>query len=489
MRNRIPLPTSRAARFRLSLVDALCAAAAPVLALLIRDAELLDHGVEAGLYCALSFGIALAAFASLRVNDPLPEHFSAMDAMLVVKAAFSAQVLTLGALFLITRLDGVPRSTFVIQAFLLSGGMLGARLTQKHRKLGETHADRPNCHEHVLLVGANALSSMYLHLIDGNCPGMRAVAVLDDRRELWGRSIVGVPITGPIEDLDTIIREFRIHGISIDSVKIPEVGRLALSGSDCLRAKCDAEGVRADFLPSPLALQADPDQPPPTEPDLQWPSAARYLRRKRQLDVAASVGLMVLLAPLFVVIGLLVLCNLGRPVLFWQHRIGYMGKKFSLLKFRTYSAPYDRAGKAVEGATRLGRLGAFLRKSRLDEMPQLYNVLTGDMSLVGPRPLLSCDQPPDPRQRLMVRPGITGWAQIHGGTRLSPAEKSALDAWYIRNASFALDSRILWKSLGVVLRGDTPSNGDDLEPSLACDGMALREGSTKLRPVRMREDA
>src|SRR5207248_2242991 len=103
---------------------------------------------------------------------------------------------------------------------------------------------------------------------------------------------------------------------------------------------------------------------------------------------------------------------------------------------------------------RISRIGALLRKSRLDELPQLLNVLVGDMSLIGPRPLLPHDQPPDPTLRLMVRPGITGWAQVNGGTLLTVSEKNACDEWYVRNASLWVDLKIIGKTALFVLTGE-----------------------------------
>ena len=114
-----------------------------------------------------------------------------------------------------------------------------------------------------------------------------------------------------------------------------------------------------------------------------------------------------------------------------------------MYKFRTMQSPFGRLGQSLPQNRRLSPIGHLLRKTGLDELPQLLNVLVGDMSLVGPRPLLPEDQPADPTIRLMVRPGITGWAQVNGGKQITSEEKDDLDAWYIRNASPLLDLRIL----------------------------------------------
>ena len=167
-----------------------------------------------------------------------------------------------------------------------------------------------------------------------------------------------------------------------------------------------------------------------------------YFKLKRVIDVIASAALLVALLPLAMIATCLVLSDVGIPVLFWQQRIGLHGRKFLLYKFRTYHAPFDKNGVKTPEECRLSKLGRAIRAGRLDEIPQLLNVLVGDMSLIGPRPLLPVDQPSDPRLRLSVRPGITGWAQINGGTFVTPAEKDALDVWYVRHASLWLDLKI-----------------------------------------------
>jgi hypothetical protein len=116
--------------------------------------------------------------------------------------------------------------------------------------------------------------------------------------------------------------------------------------------------------------------------------------------------------------------------------------------------PHDRGGGRLSEANRQSRLGQFLRRTRLDELPQLYNILVGDMSFVGPRPLLPADQSPAFAARLAVRPGLTGWAQIKGGRELTASDKAALDIWYVRNASLRLDLRILFGTVAVICQGE-----------------------------------
>jgi Bacterial sugar transferase len=143
--------------------------------------------------------------------------------------------------------------------------------------------------------------------------------------------------------------------------------------------------------------------------------------------------------------------------LFWQQRIGRGGGAFLLYKFRTLRPPFDRHGRPLPDDKRVSWVGTLLRKTRLDELPQLFNVLVGDMSLIGPRPLLSRDQPTNSPLRLQVRPGISGWAQINGGNLITNDEKGLLDDWYIRNTSPGVDVRIIARTVQFLLRGERRS--------------------------------
>jgi lipopolysaccharide/colanic/teichoic acid biosynthesis glycosyltransferase len=166
------------------------------------------------------------------------------------------------------------------------------------------------------------------------------------------------------------------------------------------------------------------------------------------------------------VVAVLVLIDVGVPIVFWQQRIGYRGRPLRVYKFRTMRSPFDRSGQPIPEANRLSLLGRLLRWNHLDEIPQLFNILLGSMSLVGPRPLLPVDQPKDIRLRHQVRPGLTGLAQINGGTSLSADEKSALDEWYIERASLFLDTKIILRTIWVMIRGN-PRNHAEISVALA----------------------
>jgi sugar transferase EpsL len=176
---------------------------------------------------------------------------------------------------------------------------------------------------------------------------------------------------------------------------------------------------------------------------------------KRPLDLlGAAVGLVVL-APVLLVIGLLVRARLGSPVLFRQRRPGLDGRIFTLLKFRTMLDAAGPDGEPLPDADRLTPFGQWLRSTSLDELPELVNVLRGEMSLVGPRPLLPEYLPlytPEQARRHEVRPGVTGWAAVNGRNTLDWADRLAMDVWYVDHCSFGLDLRVILRTLGKVAR-------------------------------------
>ena len=178
---------------------------------------------------------------------------------------------------------------------------------------------------------------------------------------------------------------------------------------------------------------------------------------KRLFDVVVSTTGLIFLLPVLAMLALLVRNQMGAPVLFRQTRPGLDGRPFEMIKFRTMRAAYDKHGLPLSDAERLTTFGRWLRATSLDELPELWNVVTGDMSLVGPRPLLMDYLPlysPEQQRRHEVRPGITGWAQVNGRNAISWDEKFALDAWYVDNRSFWLDLKILVLTVKRILNRD-----------------------------------
>lgn len=175
---------------------------------------------------------------------------------------------------------------------------------------------------------------------------------------------------------------------------------------------------------------------------------------KRLVDTLAAGAGLLLLSPLIFILAALIRVQLGRPVFFHQTRPGLNGRPFRMIKFRTMTERKDSAGRLFPDEVRMTPFGRFLRASSLDELPELWNVLKGDMSLVGPRPLLMEYLPlytPEQARRQEVRPGITGWAQVNGRNAISWEEKFKLDVWYVDHRSFVLDMKILWMTVSSVL--------------------------------------
>ncbi|MDQ6960749.1 MAG: sugar transferase [Mariprofundaceae bacterium] len=178
---------------------------------------------------------------------------------------------------------------------------------------------------------------------------------------------------------------------------------------------------------------------------------------KRFFDLFVALTLLLLLLPFIALTALLIRWHMGSPVLFQQQRPGLHAKPFYIYKFRTMNDAHDNNGKLLPDAERLTRLGRFLRKLSLDELPQLFNVVKGELSLVGPRPLLMEYLPlysSEQARRHAVKPGMTGWAQVNGRNAVSWEDKFEYDVWYVDHQSFRLDMRIMWMTLIKVWRSE-----------------------------------
>ena len=459
-------PASRGSfAIRFSAFDACWALLTPWLALWIRGAQVLSptDWPAALFYCAISFIASLIAFLVFRIRDGMTHLFSVHDAIELAKAVLVSEFATCLVLFSATRLDGVPRSTPLIHALLLSTGLILARAFVRmiHSEHDAPASANDTASEHIIIIGSNRLSSLYIDFLHAFAPGRhQVIAVLDDRPEMIGRSIAGVRVLGPAVHLLPVVEEFKEHGIRTDRIIVGgEPDLLTPDTRADIDKVCGDHKIPLDFVPQLIGLRQI------SELNAQSASSTRrsavtvsppssYFQVKRYIDLCLVSILIVVLLPVFIAVAIIVLLDVGSPVFFWQRRIGMSGQVFQMYKFRTLKPAFDWRGLPTQATERASWIGRLLRKIRLDELPQLLNVLVGDMSLIGPRPLLPQDQPPDPAQRLTVRPGMTGWAQVCGGSLLSPQEKGALDEWYVRNASPALDLRIIGKTISFLLSGE-----------------------------------
>jgi len=467
------LPSSRASlRIRISPVDAALAATAPLAALYLRNGQLVSHGdwVIASSYSLVSLVFSLIALQVFRIGDSIPRYMSVSDLLDIAKVVFGGQLMTTIVLFTVTRLDGIPRSVPTIQALVLGTGLVTHRalvnLAQRRRR----RADLPRhaISENVILIGLNDWSVLIMKFLKSQAPERwRVIALLDEETRWIGRSVNGVQVFGPAAQLEAVIEEFATHGVRTDRVVVAsEAGRLRQEVLAEVQDACVQRDLDLVFMPLLLPLGSvehaghpvyeNPDRVPNSHflPDV---ATSPYLRFKRIIDTFTVAILMLMLLPLLVLAAIIVVLDVGSPVLFWQQRIGRGGRELQIYKLRTLRPPFDRKGQRIPDEKRLSWIGRLLRQTRIDELPQLLNVLVGDMSLIGPRPLLPQDQPPNPAVRLTVRPGLTGWAQVNGGASLSATEKDTLDFWYICNASPSLDLRILGMTLHSLLRGDRRS--------------------------------
>jgi lipopolysaccharide/colanic/teichoic acid biosynthesis glycosyltransferase len=471
MRTRSPVSRGSLA-VRFSTFDVVWALITPLLALWIRNAPVLSTPDDwptvtlytVGIYSAIAFGSSLVAFLMFRTRDGMTHLFSVNDALDVTKAVLVSAFLTYVALFSLTRLQGIPRSTPLIHALLLTAGLLSARAFV--RALNSDRDLAPTLKfvspvQHIILIGSNKLAALYIDFLRAYAPDRnRVIAVLDDRPEMVGRSVAGVRVLGPTTDLLPIVNEFKEHGVNTD--------RIIVGGdSDSLSKEAMAEvadicaeyEIELDYVPRLVGLNSLQASDVQNQAEQEGSSRilfvpSPYFRVKHYVDFCLSLLLIVVLLPVFLVIAVIVLLDVGSPIFFWQRRVGIYGQGFHIHKFRTLKPTYDDQRRPFSTADRVSWVGGVLRKFRLDELPQLLNVLVGDMSLIGPRPLLPHDQPSDSTARLMVRPGITGWAQVNGGKLITPEEKNELDEWYVRNASFWLDLKIIGKTILFMLAGE-----------------------------------
>ena len=455
-------PASRVRlRIRFSLFDTIWALAAPIIALAIRNAEILT--INGSVYCLISLAFTLIAYSVFRVHDGVSKFFSAHDAWAIVKAVVCAELMTSILLFSFTRLESIPRSIPLIHALILGGGLIAIRALVRLREddAGATVRLRHDGVEHIIMIGSTKLTSLFVKFLAAYRPGeRRVIALLDSNPEMIGRTVSGVRVVGPPDHLQVLIDEFVEHGMTTDRVIVGgDEDLLSDEALSEVERVCAQRQIPLDFVPRLVGLtssenQAKPALEPITDavPSIQL---SHYFRWKYAADFVVAAVSLVLCTPLLLFAIGLALLDVGWPFVFWQQRLGAGGRPFKIYKMRTLRPPFDQFGLPIPENQRLSWVGNLLRRFKLDELPQLINVLVGEMSLIGPRPLLPRDQPSDPSVRLMVRPGITGWAQVNGGTLLTPSEKHALDEWYVRNASFWVDLWIMLMTLRVMIWGQS----------------------------------
>ncbi len=269
--------------------------------------------------------------------------------------------------------------------------------------------------------------------------------------------------------MTNVLRDLEVHGIKVDKICVTASLRdLAQKERQQLSAIELGTDIEIVYLEEAIlgfaattsekdravAPQSDDISFDLSEDQLMASARRPYWRIKRVFDVVLSLVFLCLCWPAILGVAILAAVDVGLPIVFWQQRPGVGGRPFRLYKVRSMIAAHDSDGRLVADDLRSSAIGRFLRRTRLDELPQLYNILIGDMSFVGPRPLLPVDQPVGSAARTLIRPGLTGWAQVNGGRDISPADKVALDVWYIQNATLSIDLKIFVKTALMILFGE-----------------------------------
>ena len=485
-------------RLVLSVIDLCLVGLATLFAQLLRDSfETRPEQLLTLLpYLGVTLAAAIPSLAVFKLNrgiwrfSGMADYLSALGAAILIVAA------AVGLGFLVNRLEGVARSLPVIQAHLIVFGLVGARVAARLRHNGRGRAAvRPapaaGAPENILVVGINLITELYLRSVAEFAGGrVQVMGLLAGKGDNTGRLVQRHRILGHPEQIAGILGDLEVHGVPIRRVVVTlPFDELSSQARAALHDAQENLHIRVEFFADHIRGAERFEHAAPAVPPLPLPLKKRsadmarsladqgealarrpYWRAKRMLDVAAASCAIVLLAPLLLLVAVLAIIEIGPPALFWQQRPGLGGRPFRLYKFRTMGPAYDADGRRIADAERLSAVGRFLRRFRLDELPQLVNILIGEMSFIGPRPLLQADQFPGLDARLAVQPGMTGWAQIKGGRELSASDKAALNVWYIKNACFRVDLEILLGTLRVVLLGER-----------AADREAIREAWRELR--------
>jgi lipopolysaccharide/colanic/teichoic acid biosynthesis glycosyltransferase len=413
----------------------------------------------------LLVALSLILFKSFGVEDAFWRYAAAFELLTIFKATTCTILLFSAALLLVEPVTDSLWTVLTIQWFVLVSLLCGSRViyatvvaSRRARQASVSQADW----EPVIAVGANDMAALLIELSSNGQERARfeIVGLLDDHSSVVGRVIHSVLVLDTIANLPQAIARLAVHGI------VPRYVVLTLpperyDGKVLEKLRGAASDLKLPILGADefirLAIAEDGSyrriMRPTVDQTERWPPSVI----KRAVDVLGAALLLAAFAPIMLLAMVLVRSNLGSPVIFDQVRPGKGLRPFALYKFRTLKDGCTLDGRVLPDNERRTLVGDLLRETRLDELPQLWNVLAGDMSFIGPRPLLMRDLPnigEALRTRFSVRPGITGWAQVNGGRLLTTEQKLALDLWYIRNHSLWLDLKILARTAWMVIFGE-----------------------------------
>ena len=471
---------------RLSLIsiDLIFVALATVVAVMLRGYfdSVSESLVALMPYSFISLGCASVIFLVGGLDRTPWRYSSVADHLQVIVLTLLAILLALVLTFALNRLEPVARSLPALQGGLIVSMLIAARSTARFWHTRQIHINgngRVNepPHETALVVGVNTVAELFLLSVKEFAPQRVQVAgVLAEEPGMQGRTIQQKPVLGTVEELQDILQSLEVHGVAVDRIVVTTAAdKLRPRSLETLLEVEKSSDIVVQFLSERLGFEGTSHRPlvlsgqernsalgqravarvgGAIDVDRANSGGRSFRLGKRIVDVFGAALLAFTLTPVAMLVAFIVALDVGFPVIFWQQRPGLYGRPFKLYKFRTMRAPHDKHDRRIPDDQRSSAIGQILRRSRFDELPQLYNVLTGDMSLIGPRPLLPCDQTPDYAARLSTRPGVTGWAQVNGGRIISTSDKLILDIWYVQNASLMLDLAIVLRTVKMILFGD-----------------------------------
>ncbi len=431
-------------------------------------------------YALIGLGVAVVVFMIAETHKGVWRYTSLHDFMRILAAVTIIILFSMFVLFTLERLVNLPRSVPLIQWGVIVAVMsclrLATRLIYKQgssRRVSLANQKK----EQVLVVGLTNVAELYSRCVRDLASGsISIVGVLDESAELKGRRLHHHKVLGSPVDLPQILTQLNVHGVEVHRVVVTMPFKELSKVSQEMLLRFERSGpLTLDLFEERLGFRPGEDGKslsasnesresresgetakafdPAKQADVPQ-TRMGYAFVKRAMDITGALVLLVVALPVLPLICLLVAIDVGLPLTFWQQRPGKNCRPFKLFKYRTMATGHDLNGKRIPDEERLSSFGRFLRRSRLDELPQLYNILIGEMSFVGPRPLLPKDQPEDFTLRLSMRPGLTGWAQVNGGKLVTMEDKMVMDSWYVRHASFRLDMLIIFFTIQMVVRGE-----------------------------------
>ena len=474
-----------------SLVVDLCIVGlASISALVLRENFAIDAGQWWSFvpYLCITLAVAGPILVVFRLNRSIWRFSGLADYVRAVGATALIVIAAVAIGFVVNRLDGVARSLPILQAMVMAVGLVGARVLLRVLHDRRRRADRtdvvslPSANDTVLLLGWGNVTELFLRSAAEFGNGAVQIAgILSPNERHVGRLVQSTRVLGTPENLTEVIAELDVHGIHVGRVVIATpFERLSDTARRMLLDLEQTTDVRLDFFAERLFGLSDmtmyrdvqervaksgvgegsgSDEFGISDEEIKQLLGHPYWRLKRAIDATVALVLLIVLLPVTLLVAFIVALDVGLPVLFVQQRPGLRGARFNLYKFRTMGASHSIEGVRIPDNGRVSKIGALLRRTRLDELPQLFNILIGDMSFVGPRPLVAREQSDEILVRLLVQPGLTGWAQVRGGRDVSVADKTALDVWYVRHASLTLDLKIVAATVPMVLFGERVDRG------------------------------